>query len=249
MGDYVQSYGEKASIVVATERYTQHVTNSRRTTPQERLTVADFAIVKAQGFGGWVGFRDVVEADGVRIADHEDRLLQVLQSSYGSMDEARRLSEESARFNIGPIVRNFNVPTTALFFFTPASLDRFKFTRKGVDADGIWEIGFREAMRPTLIRTPDGRPVATEGTLRVNGATGTIVRTVLRMTELGVPRDSHGIGRGGDRRDLPSRAVGRHVAAREDDGSVRSGPGHPVGADDGRGGLQRVSGLPDFRSD
>ena len=36
-----------------------------------------------------------------------------------SMDEARRLSDESARFNIGPIVRNFNVPTAALFFFRP----------------------------------------------------------------------------------------------------------------------------------
>jgi hypothetical protein len=194
MGDYVQSYGEKASIVVATERYTQHVSNSRRTTPQERLTVADFAIVKAEGFGGWVGFRDVVEADGARIADHEDRLLQVLQSSYGSMDEARRLSDESARFNIGPIVRNFNVPTTALFFFTPANLQRFKFTRKAIAADGTWDIAFRETMRPTLIRTPEGRPVATEGTLRVNGQTGTIVRTTLRMSELGVPPDSHGSG-------------------------------------------------------
>ena len=194
MGDYVQSYGEKASIVVATERYTQHVTNSRRTPPQERLTVADFAIVKAEGFGGWVGFRDVVEADGTRIADHEDRLLQVLQSSYGSMDEARRLSDESARFNIGPIVRNFNVPTTALFFFTPANLQRFKFTRKAIAPDGTWDIAFRETMRPTLIRTPEGRPVATEGTLRVNGQTGTIVRTTLRMSELGVPPDSHGSG-------------------------------------------------------
>src|SRR5437764_5753989 len=69
MGAYVQAYGEKAAIVVATERYTQRVQGSGQSSPQERVTVADFAIVKAQGLGGWVGFRDIVEADGARIAD------------------------------------------------------------------------------------------------------------------------------------------------------------------------------------
>ena len=105
-------------------------------------------------------------------------------AAYGSMDEARCLSDESARYNIGPVVRNFNVPTTALFFFTPANLQRFKFTRKSVERSGTWEIAFRETIRPTLIRTPEGKPVATAGTVRVNGETGTIVRTTLRMSEL-----------------------------------------------------------------
>jgi hypothetical protein len=195
MGAYVQSYGEKASIVVATERFTQQVTGSRPAPIDHRETVADFAIVKAEGFGGWVGFRDVVEVDGARIGDHQDRLLQVLSASSGSLDEARRLSDESARFNIGPILRNFNVPTTALFFFRPQNLDRFKFTRKKAAQDGIWEIAFRETERPTLIRTPEGRSVPSEGSVWVNAADGTVVRTRLRMTEIGMsggmnPRDS-----------------------------------------------------------
>jgi hypothetical protein len=195
MGAYVQSYGEKASLVVATERFTQQVTGSRPAPIDHRETVADFAIVKAEGFGGWVGFRDVVEVDGARITDHQDRLLQVLSASTGSIDEARRLSDESARFNIGPILRNFNVPTTALFFFRPQNLDRFKFTRKKAAQDGIWEIAFRETERPTLIRTPEGRSVPSEGSVWVNAADGTVVRTRLRMTEIGMsggvsPRDS-----------------------------------------------------------
>lgn len=181
MAAYVQAYGEKASIVVATERYTQQVNISDRAAPEHRVTVADFAIVKAEGLGGWVGFRDVVEADGRRLADRQDRLLRVLSASSGSMDEARRLSDESARFNIGPIVRNFNVPTTALFFFRPDSLDRFKFTRKRVEGGGTWEIAFRETSRPTLIRTPEGQSVPTEGSLWVDAASGTIVRTSMRM--------------------------------------------------------------------
>jgi hypothetical protein len=176
---YVESYGEKASIVVATERYTQQVTNTPSATPRQRVTVADFAIVRAEGFGGWVGFRDVLEADGVRIADHTDRLLNLLQNVSGSRDEAARLSDESARFNLGPITRNFNVPTAALFFFAPDNVARFKFTRKAVH-EGLWEIAFRETAHPTLIRTPDGRSLPSEGTAWVNASDGTVVRTRIR---------------------------------------------------------------------
>lgn len=78
-------------------------------------------------------------------------------------------------------MRNFNVPTTALFFFRPDNFDRFKSTRKRVEGDGTWEIAFRETSRPTLIRTPEGRPVPTEGSLWVEPASGTIVRTTMRM--------------------------------------------------------------------
>jgi hypothetical protein len=186
MGGYVQSYGEKASIVVATERYAQQVNTSETAAPKRRVTVADFAIVKAEGLGGWVGFRDVVEADGARIPDRQGRLLRVLAASSGSMDEARRLSDESARFNIGPIVRNFNVPTAALFFFRPSTLDRFRFTRKRVEPGGIWEIAFRETERPTVIRSPDGRSVPSEGSVWVNAADGTVVRTSLRLNRFAV---------------------------------------------------------------
>jgi hypothetical protein len=180
MSAYVDSYGEKAAIVVATERYTQRVKSGGKTAARERVTIADFAIVRAQGFGGWVGFRDVVEADGVRITDHADRLLNVLESVTGSLDEAKRLSDESARFNLGPIARNFNVPTAALFFFVRDNVERFKFTRKAVAA-GVWEIAFRETEYPTLIRTPEGRSIPSQGTMWVNAAEGTVVRTRMQM--------------------------------------------------------------------
>jgi hypothetical protein len=183
MAAYVQAYGEKASIFVATEHYTQHVTGGDRPAPEDRVTVADFAIVRAEGLGGWVGFRDVLEADGERIGDHRDRLLKVLSDVSGSLDEAKRLSDESARYNIGPVSRNFNVPTAALFFFSPQNLDRFKFTRKSVAPDGTWEIAFRETERPTLVRTPEGRSVPSEGSVWVRASDGTVLRTILQMKE------------------------------------------------------------------
>jgi hypothetical protein len=185
MGAYVAAYGEKASIVVATEHYKQHASGTA-IVQETRASVADFALVQARGLGGWVGFRDVVEVDGARITDREDRLMRVLTEASGSLDEARRLSEESARFNIGPIFRTFNVPTAALLFFRPENLDRFKFSKKAVARDGTWEIAFRETERPTLIRTPGGASVPSAGSLWVSAADGTVVRTSLLMNDVGV---------------------------------------------------------------
>ena len=129
--------------------------------------------------------------------DRDDRLVRLLRESGGRYDEARRLSDESARFNIGRIQRNFNVPTTALFFFSTDNLDRFKFSAKKVDPSGLWEIAFRETSRPTMIRTPAGNSVPSEGMLWVNPANGTVVRTQLEVEGFVVtgPRRSHGTGR------------------------------------------------------
>lgn len=191
MAAYAESYGEKASIVVATERYAQHVSGGRPpASGDHRVSVADFAIVKAEGLGGWVGFRDVIEVDGTSLTDRRDRLLKVLTSASGASDEARRLSTESARFNLGPIYRDFNVPTSALFFFLPDNLERFKFNRRSVAADGTWEIVFRETSRPTLIRTPGGRSIPSEGSVWVDAATGTVVRTRLRIKEFAAPESA-----------------------------------------------------------
>jgi hypothetical protein len=205
VGAYVAAYGERASIVVATEHYTQGVRSSHPDGPTARRMVADFAIVKVDTLGGWQGFRDVVEVDGQRVSDRDDRLVRLLTESGGRYDEARRLSDESARFNIGAIHRNFNVPTSALFFFTAANLDRFTFAAKAVDRAGIWEIAFRETSRPTLIRTPAGSSIASEGTLWVNPADGTVIRTLLTVEGF-AGRERRGT-RGSGRVDVTYRRV------------------------------------------
>jgi hypothetical protein len=189
MSAYVQAYGEKTAIVVATERYEQEYTTNARGVDnisrpaQHRETVAEFAIVKTGPPEAWVGYRDVIEVDGRRVADRDDRLIDALTGGTAGWDEARRLSGESSRFNIGPVLRNFNVPTTALFFFSRENLDRFSFHRKA-QADGVWEIAFRETKRPTLIRTPAGVSIPSEGSVWVNVAEGTVVRTRLDVSAL-----------------------------------------------------------------
>ena len=195
---YVETFGERAAIVVGSERYTQESRgNVGPDIDKTRFLLADFALVKVDAIRGWLGFRDVLEVDGERQTDREDRLAHLL-SSAGDYAEARRLSDEGSRFNIGLVQRNYNVPTTALFFFTPDSVDRFKFTAKSVASDGTWQIAFKETDRPTLIRTPNGESVPSEGEIWVNPADGTILRTMLK-TELlpgtGTRKGQRGTGR------------------------------------------------------
>jgi hypothetical protein len=178
---YVASYGEKASIVVCTERYDQEARGSALNADRNRSIVSDFAIVKADAIRGWLGFRDVLEVDGHTLRDREDRLAGVLMASQGRYDEARRLSDESARYNIGSIERNFNVPTAVLFFFTPDNHDRFKFASRRIAEDGSWEIAFQETSKPALIRTPEGQSVMSSGTLWVQPQDGVITRTRLKV--------------------------------------------------------------------
>jgi hypothetical protein len=180
VGGYVDEYGDKASIVVCTEKYEQHADGSQ-TVAQARTLVSDFALVYADAIHGWLGFRDVIEVNDRAVQDREDRLAHVLMGAQGRFDEARRLSDEGARFNLGNLQRNFNVPTSALFFFVTENHDRFKFAARRVLDDGTWEIAFRETSKPTMIRTPDGEPVETLGTIWVRPEDGVVVRTVLEV--------------------------------------------------------------------
>jgi hypothetical protein len=176
---YVGSYGEKASIVVCTERYTQATARSADDRHEARTLISDFAIVKADTIHGWLGFRDVLDVDGRAVANRNDRLAHVLMASEGRYDEAERLSNESARYNVGTITRNFNVPTTALFFFVPHHHDRFKFDRRSIEPGGAWTLAFKEKRTPSLIQTPEGRSVLSTGILEVTPENGIVQRTVL----------------------------------------------------------------------
>jgi hypothetical protein len=196
VGSYVDAYGARASIVVGTERYHQVSHGNAGGQHGERDLVADLGIVKVDSQKIWLGFRDVIEVDGRRVSDRDDRLADVLVASAGRFDEALRISNESARFNIGAVERNFNVPTTALFYFNSENHRRFKFSARSIAADGSWEIAYRETERPTLIRTPEGQSIPSQGAIHVNPDDGTIVRTVLdlQLPGRGPSRGQHGTG-------------------------------------------------------
>jgi hypothetical protein len=202
MAGYVDAYGGQASLLVAVEDYTQSVTTvvpvmraSRgritgvagvnNVPGDKRRLVSEFALVpNAAAVGGWLGFRDVMQVDGKPVADRHDRLEALFRADVPDVEEAKRIGNESARYNIGPVSRNFNVPTTTLFFFHPGNLSRFTFRRKGSERiDGVETIAieFRETRLPTLVMNSAGKDVPASGTLWVNPADGAVVRSRLEL--------------------------------------------------------------------
>jgi hypothetical protein len=228
VGQYVASYGEKAAVIVASEKYTQTVLIDGADMGRPRDLKAEFAIVRVAG-GGWTGYRDVVEAEGRPVQDRRDRLISLLTNTAGDASELTRIANESARFNVGPITRNFNVPTAGMFFFYPEEHPRFVFTRKGVKKiDGIetWEIEFRETRRPTLIRTRAGQDVPIDGALHVKPEDGTVIKTRFKM-----------------------RNFADVETAPEQQAPAQRPPDNPGSNNGGREGLARSRSLPSIRID
>ena len=183
VGAYIAGYGEKASVVVSTEKYTQSVMWSDSAPMRPLQLEAEFAIVRVAG-GGWTGYRDVVALDGKPVHDRRNRLVELLTDTNGDVSELTRIANESARFNVGPVSRNFNVPTATLFFFKPQHHARFTFERKGtrkIDDVATWEVAYKETQRPTLVMTRAGQDVPIEGSLWVNPLDGTVIRTRLKL--------------------------------------------------------------------
>jgi hypothetical protein len=158
------------------------VTTEAGVDTRPRQLVAEFAIVKAPG--GWTGFRDVVQINGQEVSDRRDRLLKLFTESTATESEVTRIANESARYNIGPVATNLNLPTTTLLFFEPQNLQRFAFEHVGtkkIDGTNTIEISFKETTSPTLVRRRDGRDVPMEGKLWVIPEEGTVVRTSVRF--------------------------------------------------------------------
>lgn len=188
---YVGEYEKALAGIVAEERYVQ--TYSQRTAAYPappRLTRRELR--SEMGFawfptpGTWFGFRDVYEANGRPVTDRQQRLEQLfVDRRFPSDEQLARVAESSARFNIGPARRNFNVPTLALLVASPANVGRFSFELRGYDAiDGVRValIAFSETGSPTLI-TRDGHDWPSRGLLWVEPESGRIWRTDIQLTD------------------------------------------------------------------
>jgi hypothetical protein len=182
-GRYVVQYGEELSLIIGVEHYSQWLTSSDFRHPVMRTLVSEFALVRIPD--DWLGFRDVFEVDGTAVHDRQGRLQKLLlDRSQAGLDGGRRIADESARYNMGAIQRNFNVPTTALFFLHPRNQARFEYKRDGEDAlDGqpVWKVRYREKKRPSIIRTSAGRDMPVSGTFWVDPATGRVLKTHMEI--------------------------------------------------------------------
>ncbi|MGE5360060.1 MAG: VWA domain-containing protein [Bacteroidales bacterium] len=175
---YVEAYAREFSSVVAEETYEQQLRGG-----EKRKLRSDYLLVKPPNDDAWVPFRDVFEVDGAPIRDREERLKKLfLETPATAATEAVRISEESARYNLGPVFRTVNVPTLPLMLLTTTAQRRFEFRKVGletVEAVPVWRVDYREITRPTVIRTRDGGDVPATGSVWIDPISGRVLKTAM----------------------------------------------------------------------
>ncbi len=191
-GGWVERFAEDSTFIVGEERYEQEyrVRDGSSWRTERRVVLSEIVLVKTQeedarrGYP-WVQFRDAIEVDGNSLPDHRGRLERLFAEVSGSSyARARALIQESARLNLGPFVREINVPSFALFFLHPRNQARLRFELKGETTIGGAQaavLAFRERERPTMIRSPGREDRPARGTVWVDPATGAVLKTDLEV--------------------------------------------------------------------
>jgi hypothetical protein len=177
--DYVTVYRRDFIGVVSEETYRQEVKG--RMVPdnrglaveqpgQKRELKSDVLLVRAAAGDRWLQFRDVFEVDGKPVRDRAERIAKLfLTPSASAQRQVDDITAESARYNIGGVNRNVNLPTLALTALDPEN--RAWFTLSGARKKDGWEIEFREQRGGTLIRTTGDQSMPSRGhfTIDPNG--------------------------------------------------------------------------------
>ncbi len=131
--------------------------------------------------GGFYGFRDVAQVDGEEVAERGQRIQKLFLSEGKDPSETKALIEESARFNIGDIERNLNLPTLILpLLLSGASggIERLSLALNGNASaeERTCAVSFRETRPPYLVGTGQGRELPLRGTLHVAPENGRLER-------------------------------------------------------------------------
>lgn len=191
---YVTAYQNRLAGIVAEEVYRQQVmVTQRRGNPQTRQyrqLRSDLLLVKGANEGSWLQFRDVFEVDRKPIRDRDERLYKLfVGASTDAAKQAEAIQMESARYNIGPIMRTINMPILALVFFDRANQPRFEF-KKGkpgsvkrfagmAEERDVWMIEYEETLKGTVVRGANDRDIPSHGRVWLDSRTGRFLRTEL----------------------------------------------------------------------
>ena len=197
VGDYVVRYERELSGIVAEEHYIQQDGLFPRPPTTRRELKSDLLLVRTPGSEGYVQFRDVFEVDGRPLRDRSQRLQKLfLDPSAENTRQAGQIMTESARYNVGRINRNINVPLLALMFMHPTNQSHFKFAMstedrgvpKGLPDSGHFAVSidvkvlsFRETESPTIVRDAASprKDARSSGRVWVEPDTGRVLMTEL----------------------------------------------------------------------
>jgi hypothetical protein len=191
VSDYVRSYQEAFSFLIANEHYVQRASyktgrehgSAISEGPRWRTMRGELFLTYLGADRRWIALHDVAEVDGLPVEGRDN--LRALLAASPVQSVAARLFRHNARYNIGTIARNFNEPTLALQVLEPRNRARFEFRIVDIDRKDpdvpLVTLGFRERERPTIVRNLDGGPVFSSGEMIVEAARGIIRWTRIKF--------------------------------------------------------------------
>ena len=178
---YLADYAELLPATVAVERYNQRVGMFERVELE-----SEFGIVRVPNNPQWLGFRDVMVVNGKAVAGRDQRLAVLFENLTASaIEQAGRISTESARFNIGPVARSINDPALVLELLDSRNAHRMRIQKvreRTLGGISAWLIRFVETGRPTIVRTSSLQDVPSSGQAWIDPSTGRLLRVQATIT-------------------------------------------------------------------
>jgi len=177
--NYVAGYEREYSMLVAEETYVQMTRGNSQTIR------SDLLLVRRENADGWVSFRDIFEVNGRAVRDRDDRLKRLfLDPGTDTQTQLALILSESARYNIGQVERNINVPLFAMKFLEADQLWRCTFRVGGTQEVGgvvSTRLEYQETGRPTLVRDNKVSDIAATGWFLIEPASGAITGSRMRL--------------------------------------------------------------------
>jgi hypothetical protein len=202
---YTMNYEQQFALLAAEEHYHQELQrppnpgdNLSQRNPgggmraggaiDQQVLKSDYLLVQLGGDGeGWMPFRDAFEQRGTKIRNRDDRLLNLfVKNDKDRFEKAARLTADSTKRFLGNVARTINIPMLGMMFMHPRVNERFEFTDGGeetINGRIVRRAIYREAARPTLIKTTRGRDLALTGTIWIDPFNGTVVKTELNAAD------------------------------------------------------------------
>ena len=144
-GRYVEEYERQFSAVVGEVHEAQRVVKADGIVRKQRALVADVLLVKAGDVTR--SFRDVISVDGKPVRNRDERLRKLFLSESRSFNQqARAISEESSRYDIG-VKRGMDALMLPLGILRSDRASGFRFVRT---PDGL---AFTEFRSPAMVRS------------------------------------------------------------------------------------------------
>ena len=172
---YLRDYAELLPATIAIERYNQRVGSRERVELE-----SEFGIVRVPNNPQWLGFRDVMRVNGTAVESRDERLAGLFENlTVSAIEQAGRISDESARFNIGPLRRSINDPALVLELLDWRNAHRMRVEKiREVTSNNIpvWIVRFQETGRPTIVRTSSLGDVPSNGQAWIDPSTGRLLR-------------------------------------------------------------------------